>query len=169
MQWAGLCSYILAEESQGFITTVVSGYDIVPRMTIRGLGHFALSVRDLINNSDDTKQNVLCCIDCKDPEVDAATVLERQERDLFKLGVKRPGTIEGDGEGARLIVTNGEEFQLGRHLVDELAKLGVTEENRLQRLSSDSSEENKRERHAMMFTPGQIMHLEVEKVDMLKK
>ncbi len=133
-------------------------------MTIRGLGHLALSVRDLIRNSDYKKQNVLCCIDCKTPEVDAATILKRQEDDLFKLEVKRPGTvrIQGDDDEAELLQATKAEFKLGRHLVDHLAKLGVADE-------SLSNKENKHERHAMMFAPGRIMHLEVEKVDILKK
>ena len=167
-------SYILAERSQSFITTVVSGYDIVPRMTIRGLGHLALSVRDLISHSEDTKQNVLCCIDCKSPEVDADTILQRQEDTLFKFDIKRPGTVQGDGESnsqTELLVkkkSSKQEFKLGRHLVDHLAKLVLAETKGVRRLNcDDSSKEN--ERHAIMFTPGRIMHLEVEKVDVLKK
>ena len=153
---------------------MISGYDIVPRMTIRGLGHLALSVRDLISNSDHKKQKVLCCIDCHTPEVDAAAILERQERDLFKLDVKRPGTIRvhGDGEEAKLLAKTKtkEGFKLGRQLVDHLAKLGVAEEGGPpESPSSNLNEENEHESHAMMFTPGRIMHLEVEKVDMLKK
>lgn len=164
-------SYTLAEKSQSFITTVINGYDIVPRMTIRGLGLLALSVKDLINNSDDTKQNVLCCIDCKDPEVDEDKILQRQENTLLKFDVKCPGTVQEDGENHSLLsmTKTKPEFKLGRHLMDHLAKLVVMdlEKKGSRRLNSVSSGENKR--HAMMFTPGRIMHLEVEKVDMLKQ
>lgn len=144
-------------------------------MTIRGLGHLALSVRDLIRNSDHKKHNVLCCIDCKTPDVDAAAILERHERDLFKLDMKCPGTVHvhGDGDEAELLAKtkNKEGFKLGRQLVDHLAKLGVAEERGSpnERPSSNLNKENEHESHAMMFTPGRIMHLEVEKVDMLKK
>lgn len=151
---------------------MVSGYDIVPRMTIRGLGHLALSVKDLISHSERTKQNILCCIDCKSPEVDTDKILQRQMDNLFE-DIKRPGTVQGDGENdshTELLVktkSNGK-FKLGRHLVDHLTKLGVAEKKGPRdRMLSDG--ENQHERHAMMFTPGRIIHLEVEKVDMLKK
>ena len=167
-------SYILAERSQSFITTVVNGYDMVPRMTIRGLGHLALSVKDLVSHSEDTKQNVLCCIDCKSPEVDADLILQRQKETLFEFDVKCPGTVQEDGEANSQTELLGRtktkrEFKLGRHLVDHLAKLVTAETKGPQRLSSDHGSSEDNERHAIMFTPGRIMHLEVEKVDMLKK
>lgn len=154
---------------------MVSGYDMVPRMTIRGLGHLALSVKDLISHCEDTKQNVLCCIDCKSPEVDADIILQRQKETLFEFDVKRPGTVQEDGESnsqlTELLRTTKtkQEFKLGRHLVNHLAKLVMAETKGSQRLSSDHGSCKDNERHAMMFTPGRIMHLEVEKVDMLKK
>ena len=166
------CSYALAEKSQSFITTVVSGYDIVPRMTIRGLGHLVLSVKDLIDNSEDTKQNVLCCIDCKNPEVDADKVQQRQEDTLLQLDMKCPGTVEeADGPndsttGFLTKMKTKRKFKLGRHLFDHLAKLVVMEKTP-KKESLSSREES--DRHAMMFTPGRIMHLEVHKVNMLKR
>lgn len=120
------------------------------------------------------KQRVLCCIDCNDPEVDEDKIQQRQEDTLLKLDVKSPGTIQGDDETdshTELLtkIKKKSGFKLGRHLMHHLAKLVVMdpEKKGSLRLSHDSGDEN--DRHAMMFAPGRIMHLEVEKVDVLKK
>lgn len=144
---AALYSYDLAERSQSFITTVVNGYEVVPRMTIRGLGHLLMSVEDLIDNSEDTKQNVLCC---RETKIDPDTVEERQEATLLKLDVKQPGTVEPNTGGHKKNV-------FGKRLLEQLARLIAAKDNQ-----SDPDEE------AMMFLPGRIIHLETENVDTME-
>ena len=135
-------SYALAEVSKSFITTVVSGYDIVPRMTVRGLAHLALSVRDLIENSADTKQSILCCVNCNKPEIDPDKVRQRQREAFQHLDVKCPGTADIDGEGERqgygtIVETKKkkEKFKFGKHLLEHCLSLlswsGVKRESRV--------------------------------------
>ena len=152
---------------------MVNGYDLVPRMTTRGLGYLALSVKDLIDNSEDTKQNILCCVNCKKPDIDVDKIQQRQEDTLLKLDVKHPGTVEDDGQcrydstTQLLIKTKAKKsFKLGRHLLHNLAKLVGMERTRKKESRRSS---NEKDRHAMMFIPGRVMHLEVNKVDMLKR
>ena len=160
----------MAEESQSFITTVVSGYDIVPRMTIRGLAHLAMSVRDLIDNSGNTKQSILCCVNCKKPEIDPDKVQQRQREALLHLDVKCPGIVETDrqerreGYGALIETKIKEKFKFGRHLLEHLSKLVIMEKSEKREVGSPAEEEE-----AIMFTPGRIIHLEVEHVDNLKR
>ena len=171
--FASSFSYALAEKSRSFITTVICGYDIVPRMTVRGLGHLLFSVKDLIDHSDDTVQSVLCCIECRKPKINPDEIEERQTSAILNLKIKRPGTCTGESENdSKIVTTDGEnskhtKVQFGRHLLQQLAKLVTTEAgNSARREESKSSEED--EEQAMMFTPGCIIHLEVEKVDTLK-
>ena len=141
-------------------------------MTIRGLGHLLLSVRDLLDNTEDTKQSVLCCVDCQQLSIDQDTIYQRQMDTLLNLDVKRPGTVDNERGRSNDVATetvDGDKkkgkFKFGRHLLDRLAKLVVME--REKRRERDSSEQ--REEDTMMFAPGRIIHLEVEKVDRLKR
>ena len=91
---------------------------------------------------------------------------------LLNLDVKRPGTVDDERGWSNDVATetvDGDKkkgkFKFGRHLLDRLTKLVVME--REKRRERDSSEQ--REEDTMMFAPGRIIHLEVEKVDRLKR
>ena len=142
-------------------------------MTIRGLAHLAVSVRDLIDNSRDTKQSVLCCVDCRKPDIDPEEIEQRQMDTLLHLDVKGPGTVETvdggskrDSYGTVDVESTGKKkkkFKFGKHLLEHLSKLFVMEEGGRREADGPVEEE------AMMFTPGRIIHLEVEQVDNLKR
>lgn len=126
-----------------------------------------MSVKDLIDNSGETKQSVLCCVDCKEPEIDPDTVQQRQREALLHLDVKGPGTVETDGRegyGAIIEMKKKEMFKFGRHLLEHLSKLMIMESSSKSEVDSSVEEDE-----AMMFTPGKIIHLEVEQTDNLKR
>ena len=77
------CSYQLAKKTKSFITSVVGGNDMVPRMTMRGLAYLKMSVTDLIEKCHHTKQQVLCCTGCCGWKPNTP-----REPDLLKLAPK---------------------------------------------------------------------------------
>ena len=162
-----MCSFALAEKTQSFITAVISGYDIIPRMTIRGLGHLLVSVKDLIEHSDNTKQFVLCCSVFKEPKIDLDSIQERQAEAMLHLDVKRPGIVlNGERQTSSVIEIKESErkkgrFRFGKHLLEQLAKLVLSE--RSSKKDSESAENLDSIEQALEFTPGKIIHLEVEK------
>ena len=153
---------------------MVDGYDIVPRLTTRGLGHLLLSVKDLIDHSKDTKHRVLCCTDCTKPDVNPDTIQQRQIDTLLNLDVKRPGTVEdtdgGQNDTKRVTDSNKRKNKLklrGQDFLFHLSKMFVSERNANNDSKAHKGDED--EEQAMMFIPGRIMHLEVEAVDNLKR
>ena len=175
------CSYPLAKKTDDFIISVVSGYDVVPRMTVRGLGHLILSVSDFIKNSKHSKQSIICCsgrCGCG-PQIDTDAIEERHETILQEL--KRPNTesdndddddYEIDGDKHTEHLSPGKHGgkrnahkkpMIGTHLLKVLSRLFAKEESEM-RVSSDHEED----REPLLFTPGRILHLEVEETDEMK-
>ena len=123
---------------------------------------------------EDSKQNVLCCIDCKNPEVDADKVQQRQEDTLLKLDVKSPGTVLLRKWMAKMIQQrdldkneNQYKFKLGRCQLDHMTKLVVMEKTP-KKESLSSREES--DRHTMMFTQDvSCIWIEVLKVKHVKR
>ena len=164
-------SYPLAKKTDDFIITVVSGYDIVPRATIRGLGHLVLSVADMIENSKHKKQSVLCCTGCFgwEPKIDTDVVEERLEAALQELKVPKTDSEDDtdsveETDQASLTTPTGQEGRgLGKQVLKQLTRLAFRDE------VISLVEGKEEERAPMTFNPGRILHLEVESVDHMKR
>ncbi len=163
-----LFSYPLAKKTDDFTISVVSGYDVVPRMTIRGLGHLIMSVADLINNSYHSKQSILCCSGrCGwEPDIDEEAIEARQAVNLNEL--KLPNTETDDNhdqyDDHTALTSDTRErkrLKFGKSFLMEQLALSVAKKD----TGTASSVEAIR---PMVFTPGQIIHLEVTQVDKMK-
>ena len=130
---------------------MVGGYDVVPRMTLRGLGHLVCSVEDLIKHSKHTKLNVLCCKKPCGWQPDVAEVDRAEERQADAIKNLHIPRVESDG--------SKKQGRFGTHLKHRLAKL-VSKRGNNSRVQSDDGD-----REPMMFIPGRILHMEFETSD----
>ena len=156
--------------------SVVSGYDVVPRMCVRGLGHLILSIDDLIKNCKHTKQSVLCCRGCCgwELDIDVDVIEARQEDTLRELKLPKTESDDKDDDDDK----DGNEVDGGGHSEhSSLTRAGHHSKNKpkigmkilrllAQMVATRGAEE---ERPPMMFTPGRIIHLELEEEDTVKK
>ena len=151
----------------------MSGYDVVPRATVRGLGHLVLSVADMIENSKHTKQSVLCCMGrCGwEPDINTDAVEVRLEAAFQEL--KLPLTeseedVDGTDQSALTNDVSGKretrpQPELVKRVLNQLTKLALNNE------VVSIAEGKEGERGPMTFTPGRILHLEVVTVNAMKK
>ena len=158
-----LCSYPLAKKSDEFITSVVSGYDVVPRLTIRGIGHVVMSIADLIHNTSHSKQKILCCSGrCGwEPDIDVDVIEARQEANLNELKLPNVEPNKDHKHSGDDSNSTKKEVKFGMELLKKQLAVLMSKEDRI-RASNEKSGV------PMIFTPGKLIHMEVVEVDQIK-
>ena len=158
-----MCSYPLAKKSDEFIISVVSGYDVVPRLTVRGIGHIVMSIADLIHNSSHSKQKILCCTGrCGwEPDIDVDVIEARHEANLNEL--KLPNTEPNEDHKHSSDDSNSakKEVKFGMELLKKQLAVLMSKEAKIR-------ESNENSGVPMIFTPGKIIHMQVVEVDQIK-
>lgn len=161
-------SYSLAKKTDEFVLSVVSGFDVVPRMTVRGLGHLIVSVADMIENSQHTKHGILCCTGCFhwEPEI---SIEETEARlaatlDQLKLPLTESSDEDDDKTDQAVLTTRPQNNKMVKKpVLREMAFLMTKNE------VATIVEGSESERDPMLFTPGRIIHMEVVEFDAMKK
>ena len=134
-----------------------------------------MSVADFIENSHHSKQSILCCSGrCGwEPDIDVDVIEARQAATLNELKLPATEPDNDHDHSDRTALTNGtsvtekiKKLKFGtRLLMKQLALLVAKRETATAVMNESSSEEAD---EPMMFTPGQIIHLEVTQVDKIK-
>lgn len=153
-------SYDLAKECNDFVISVVLGFEVVPRMTMRSLAYLKLMLKRLLETVELKKQELCCCVFCKgwtpdlpldegfcklleniDPNDPQGSVVKAQPEMYSELKSYLPFTVKGRTKNY------SQRRQCHKKFLQRLDDL-------------EGGAKVAKERQPMMFIPGKILHIE---------